>query len=175
MALNRPQLHQKRRLCALAHDRKGTALLESAVVIPVILLIGLGVIEFANFFYHRHLIEAGVRDAARYLAALPLADPQSELDAEDIALTGEIGNTTDYRVSWWNDRTTIVVTNPPTSDSFTVGSDDYTLRNSDGTNVYAVRVSATVPYQSLGFLTGFLGLGNITFNVVHEERHIGNR
>jgi Flp pilus assembly protein TadG len=171
--------HQYRGSCdTLSCDKRGSALLEATIVVPTLLLIGLGVLEFGNFFYQRHLIEAGVRDAARYLAALPRDHAASKTDAESIALTGELGMGTNYRVSWWNPLATgysFTITYPDISDSFTVGSTTYTLRNSDGGRVYSVQVATTVQYQSLGFLTGFLGLGNLTVAVDHEERHFGNR
>src|SRR5262245_55171514 len=53
---------------SLWRDRGGSATLELAVLmIPMVVLLG-GVYEFAWVFHKQKLIEAGVRDAARYLA-----------------------------------------------------------------------------------------------------------
>jgi hypothetical protein len=53
---------------ALWHDRDGSALLEGALVMPLLIALMLGVYEFSWYFYQQHLIAVGVRDAARYLA-----------------------------------------------------------------------------------------------------------
>ena len=55
----------------LLQDSRGTAVLEMAIMTPVLLIIGLGVLEFGNLMFKRHLIEGGVRDAARYLSGMP--------------------------------------------------------------------------------------------------------
>ena len=49
-------------------DQRGVAMIEMAAVLPVLLAIGLGVIEFGNAIYSKHLITNGVRDGARYAA-----------------------------------------------------------------------------------------------------------
>ena len=50
------------------NDERGAAIIEMAVILPVLLAIGLGVIEFGNVIYSQHLIFNGVRDGARYAA-----------------------------------------------------------------------------------------------------------
>jgi Flp pilus assembly protein TadG len=55
----------------LARDEEGTALIEGAIIVPVLCILLFGVYEFSWFFYQQHLISTGLRDAARYLARLP--------------------------------------------------------------------------------------------------------
>ena len=164
---------------SLSSDQSGSVMMESIFVIPTLLVIGLGVFEFGNFFYQRHLIEAGVRDAARYIASFPKGSTAEEDDAKEIALTGEIGGS-NYRVSYWQDKSTIqFVHATANAGGISYNGDTISLRNSytAGGNVVVDKVEARaqVPYQSLGFLTGFFGLGNLTIRVSHEERLIGNR
>ena len=52
-------------------NQRGVATLELAVVLPVLLTMGLGALEFGNLIYQDHLVTNGVRDASRYLAGLP--------------------------------------------------------------------------------------------------------
>src|SRR5215831_3386649 len=97
----------------LRSNRDGSAMVEMAAMLPFLLLLGCGVFEFGAFFYQYQMIEAGVRDAARYLARV--SDPANstapcasavltakEASAKDIAVMGVIGGTT-KRVSWWNE------------------------------------------------------------------------
>ena len=89
------------RLRTAAGDESGAVLIEMAAVVPVIMLIGLGVLEFANFFYNYQLIQNGVRDAARFAASMPYP-PSSTLPSEvqNLAITGVPSGGT-ARVAWW--------------------------------------------------------------------------
>lgn len=150
-------------------DEHGAALLEFSVVLPVLLAIGLGVFEFGNAIYNYHLILNGVRDGARY-AAGRRPDCGCDADIKNIAMKGVISGGS-YRVSWWNDASTQV-----TVSRSTVTNDDGAgnpLYNYMG-NVPVVTVTATVPYQELGFL-GYFGLAAPTLVASHQERVIGIR
>ena len=54
----------------LHSDQRGTSTIELAIVLPVLFTIGLGMFEFGYLIYNYHLINVGVRDAARYAAGL---------------------------------------------------------------------------------------------------------
>ncbi len=151
-----------------AKDKRGTALLELAVILPVLFTIGLGVFEFGNLIYNLHLINVGVRDAARYAAGLPQGS--ADAAAKNIALRGVVSGGT-YRVSWWNNANTMIAIAYPTTPNPVVGGAQ-TYRGPDP--IVKVRVTASVPYQALGFL-GYLSLGSITLAASHEERHFGIR
>src|SRR5205807_7724653 len=91
----------------LAADDEGSALVEGAIMVPVLCVLLFGIYEFSWFFYQQHLISTGLRDAARYVARLPTAcDPISpdwpiarEL-AANLATTGSI-NGGAARVKGW--------------------------------------------------------------------------
>src|SRR5579872_7096554 len=57
-----------RHLLGFWRDEGGTAVVEGAVVIPVLMTLMFGTYEFAWYFYQQQLITTGVHDAARYLA-----------------------------------------------------------------------------------------------------------
>ena len=167
---------------ALARNRKGrdgeegSAILELAVVLPVLLTIALGVFEFGRLIYSYHLIQNGVRDGARYVAGLTYDAGNATLlsnnltAAQNIAARGVVSGGSN-RVSWWAPSTVSVgyanVANGPTS----CGT---TRCYRGGDNIVVVTVSTSVAYVPLGFL-GFLGLGDITLATSHQERLFGVR
>jgi Flp pilus assembly protein TadG len=44
----------------LARDQDGSAFLEGAIIVPVLLVFVLGVYEFSWFFYQQHLVSTGL-------------------------------------------------------------------------------------------------------------------
>ncbi|RWX57860.1 pilus assembly protein, partial [Mesorhizobium sp. M4B.F.Ca.ET.089.01.1.1] len=55
-------LHRFRR------EQQGTALVEMALIAPLMLLLSAGVFEFGNLIHKKLLMEAGLSDAARFAA-----------------------------------------------------------------------------------------------------------
>ena len=158
----------RKRLKPFHNDERGTSTLEMGIVLPVLFTIGLGMFEFGNLIYGLHLINSGVRDAARYAAGLsststPVADIKS------IAMTG-VKSGGSYRFSWWNNPSMVTVTYRNVPNTLIGGVKSYR----GGDNIVMVSVSTDVPYQALGFL-GYLGLGSITLHAQHEERLYGVR
>ncbi len=167
---------KRNRLNRFKTDDKGTSLIELAVVLPVLLTIGLGIMEFGNMIYRQHLIVNGVRDAARYASGRPYDAANTaqttniSTAAANIAATGTISGGTN-RISWWAPGAVSVtyttVANGPTS----CGSSRCYRPIRD---VAIVTVSTSVAYQPLGFL-GYLEQNAITLTASHQERVIGVR
>ena len=85
---------------AMWRERKGSVLVEWSILMPFLLTLGFGVFEFGNMLYKQHLVETGLKDAARYLARVP--DPVARQQiGKEIAVMGEVGGT-NKRVSFWN-------------------------------------------------------------------------
>jgi hypothetical protein len=159
---------RSRQMNGLRRDQRGTSLIETALVLPFLLILGLGVFEFGNLLYNYHLIATGVRDAARYLARFD--NPASkETEAKQLAVTGSITGGTP-RVSWWStSEVSVSYTAIPNNPDPVTGERPYR----GGNTITLVRVSTSVPYGGLGLLS-FLGLGStINFSLFHEERKIG--
>ncbi len=154
-------------------DQKGTSIIELAVVLPVLMTIGLGAMEFGNLIYQQHLIVNGVRDAARYAAGLPYnASTPTINDAKikNIATNGvDTGGTA--RVTGWA-VTDVTVSYALIANGFNSCGTSQCYRGP--TSLPVVTVSTSFNYQQLGFL-GFLGLGSQTITTSHQERVIGNR
>jgi Flp pilus assembly protein TadG len=158
-------------------DREGSVLIEATVLTPMLFVFLFGVFEFSFVFFQQQLIEAGVRDAARYLARIPVttsgATPCTQVDlttvsttylsyAQNIALYGKTstGTTSDQRVAGW---TSVTITCPTSSDGNTYA---------DGTSQYTITATTSFTDPSLGFF-GYLHLNPPAITVTHKERYIG--
>jgi Flp pilus assembly protein TadG len=134
-----------------------------------------GVMEFSFYLYQQQLIESGVRDAARYLARIPIttsgATPCTQTDpatgtsyltyAQNIGLYGTTGSGT-QRVHGWTGPVTITC---PTTDN---SAGTY----ADGTTIYTISATTSFNDPSLGFF-GRLGFTAPSISVTHKERFIG--
>ena len=142
----------------------GTALIESAIVLPVFLMLIGGTYEFGYFFYQQQLMTTGIRDAARYLALS--ANPNNaakQQEAIKLAVYGDIDSGPDARVPGWSTSdVAIAVTALDNSSGFYCA----------GCPVAVITVSTRLTDSSLGFL-GFLGLNAPIISVSHQERWIG--
>src|SRR5258708_40374979 len=135
-------------LQSLWRNGEGSALIEGAVLMPVLLILVLGVFEFSWLIDQQHLISTGINDAARYIARS--ANPHDvtiQRDAKNLATTGAIDGDT-ARVRGWTTRDVNIryasVNNP-------VGTDGLTLFRG-GAVIQTVSVSTTFTAPSLGFL-----------------------
>lgn len=152
-------------------DEKGAALLELAIILPVLTVLGLGILEFGNFFYNYQIVDNGVRDAARFAASLPYSSSnttQNDTAIKNMAVTGQPAGGTS-RVRGWSTSDVIVtwgtVANTPVS-----GVTPYRYSGP----VPVVTVSTSFTYRALGFL-GFMGLTSLTIKANHKERVFGVR
>src|SRR5213592_2954397 len=57
-----------RRGQSLRRDERGSALIEAAILMPLLIALLAGVFEFSWFFYQQHLVAIGLHDAVGYLA-----------------------------------------------------------------------------------------------------------
>jgi Flp pilus assembly protein TadG len=144
----------------------GTATVELAVLLPFLFTLGFGMFEFGHLVFQYHLISAGVRDAARYLAGNPQGVNDPDAAAKNIAMCGTANTCGASRVPWWNNADSIRI------DRFTFANNDGDYRG--GAQIMTVRVSTSVSYGALGFLE-FLNLGPITLTASYEERMYQNR
>jgi len=158
-----------RTLRSIWRDHEGSALVESAVLLPVLFLLVFGVFEFSWLICQQHLISTGICDAARYIArSTNPNDPTIKKDAKYLATTGAIDGDTPRVSGWTPDDVEISYsfTNNQTSEDG--------LPSFRGANVIEnVTVSTTFTVPSLGFF-GLFGLTPPTFSISHQERVIGS-
>jgi hypothetical protein len=142
---------------------RGTAMVESALILPVFLTLVGSVYEFSFFLYQQQLATSGVRDAARYLALT--TDPNSlshQTEARNLAVSGSVDGGSP-RVPGWVTSDISIAVDSVYSDLVTSGA---------APNIQIVTVSTNFTDISLGFL-GLLGLKSPTITVSHQERFIG--
>jgi Flp pilus assembly protein TadG len=152
-------------LKSLCRSDRGTALIESAIVLPVFMLLVGGIFEFGYFFYQQQLMTIGVRDAARYLALT--TNPNSttnQFDAINLAVYGLINGSVTPRVAGWSASDVRV--------SVTAANNSSGMIYCGGCPVEIITVSTSLTDPSLGFL-GLLGLNPPTISVSHQERWVG--
>src|ERR1700722_13392096 len=133
----------RRAIKSLWNSCQGTAMVETAIILPVFLTLVGGVYEFSFFLYQQQLATSGVRDAARYLALT--ADPNSlprQTDARNLAVSGSIDGGSP-RVPGWATTDISIAVNSLYSN---VGSSGV------GPNIQIVTVSTSFLDLSLGFL-----------------------
>ncbi len=143
---------------------RGTALIESAIVLPVFLMLIGGVFEFGYFFYQQQLLTTGVRDAARYLALT--ANPNNatyQNDAMRLAVYGAMDRETTARVPGWSTGDVAISV---------TALDNSSGMYCSGCTVAVITVSTRLADSSLGFL-GLLGLKIPVISVSHQERWVG--
>lgn len=159
-------------------DERGTALVEMAIVAPLMFLLSAGVFEFGNLIHKKLLMEAGLDDAARFaarcnsqlytdagLAAINCADI-----AANIAVYGNVGGTGSARVSGWQKaNVTITIANAADCKNAVDPATGTVLYLSTTAQVCIVTAAGSLAYNGIGMLS-LLGFGPITLNASHEER-----
>ena len=69
-------------------DRRGQALLEAAVALPLLLLVALGLVQFALFVHAQHVVTGAVQDGARVAAAYDGSVGRGVAHARDVLRAG---------------------------------------------------------------------------------------
>lgn len=148
--------------------RRGVAMFEFAITLPILLIIFAGGWELALGLWTYEGLNKGVRDASRYLARVD--DPNSALSAtmaQRLVLSGDID-----------------LSQPPRFDhnKVTISVDTKTYANTTG-QIYRDKNGLTGPIQVVQVradmvyempLLGFINFASpITLSVMHQERHIG--
>ncbi len=161
----------------IGRDEEGAALVEAAVLLPFLTLLLFGAFEFSKIFYDRHLVETGLRDAARYLARTddPLA-AANRLQARRIAVFGTADGSGSPRVSWWTPAELaagdctgfcVLLTETANLDPLTGAK-----RFRGGDAVRSVEVRAFLDHPGLGTFA-LLGIRGLRMRIAHQERVIG--
>lgn len=160
-----------RLLFRFRREERGAILVEMALVTPFMLTLSAGVFEFGNLIHKKLLIEAGLRDAARYAARCsPSFWTDCATRAANIAATGTVDGTGSARVVTW-EGADVIVNLAHLTVSATDGSGNLVYR-SNNANVYTVRVSTSFDYPDVGLIS-FIGVGPITITAAQEERYMG--
>jgi hypothetical protein len=164
-----------RRGKSLWRDQQGSALMEGAVMVPLLIAFFSGIFEFSWFFYQQHLVAMGLHDAASYLArSSDPCNPTSrawkvELEqAKNLAASGSISGGA-ARVRGWTAESVIPQCTKIDNPTETNGLSRYR-----GSSIYVVTVSTKFTYPSLGFLS-LLKLRSPVISASYSQRAIEPR
>jgi Flp pilus assembly protein TadG len=165
IAMRVPLLHRFR------HAEDGTALVEFAVSLPLILVVSFGTIDSMRLFWSYQAAVAGVRDAARYVARVApadICDTGGSLAGFQTQLRTIIDSTIDGGALYTGGVTIANVTATLTCEG-TLG-----LRQAQ---VPVARVSAdmsiVMPFTEVFRIVGGSGFGTLTTRIVEDARVFG--
>lgn len=147
---------------ALIKSRNGSAAVEMALVMPMLLTLMFGSFELGNYFLENHVVAKAVRDGARYAARRSFADYTSCAASDDVITktrnltrTGQITGGAS-RIYGWTDPETITIS-VSCNGSYTGGIYNG-ITNTVGSSITGapvITVTADVPYHSLFGSIGF--------------------
>src|SRR5262249_32288566 len=156
-------------------DQQGSALIEGALVIPLLIALVFGVFEFSWLFYQQHLVAIGLHDATDYLALIPesciAVSPCCKAEhqhAKNLASHGSLSGGA-ARVRGW---TAQMVTTKCSKIDNAIGPNG--LSRFRGASIYVVTAATEFTYPSLGFLS-LLHLRSPVISASYSERAIGAR
>jgi len=166
-------------------NRSGSAAVEMALVLPMLLVLMFGSFDVGNYFLSEHVVQKAVRDAARYAARLPMTNYPSctvpaggtaETQTRRVARTGDPdgdydnNGTADQRlIGWTNDNMATVTINCGVAGSFNNGGvyKDFPTVGGVAGAAPVITVQATAPYKTF---FGILGLRASTVNLYAQSQ-----
>lgn len=156
-------------LPTFGRDRRGAALAESAIALPLILVMFATVFAFGSTLFNTQVLETAARDAARYLAhtSTTAAD---EAAARNIAVFSNTAGTGTARVRGMTTGAVgisyISVSNPTDP-----ATGERTYRGPDPVKMVRVEITWTAPASGMW---GLFGVSPITYHAVNQQRVIGD-
>ena len=142
-------------------SQRGQSLLEFAVVLPLLLLLGLGVVEFSRAYFQYNTLSKAVREGARYMSDHAY-DPIEIAKAQNITVYGNREGT-----------------GSPCLPGLAVGNISITPRNPDTAEGASrtnpprwVRVGVT-GYTFQPMFPGIVPISSFTFTPSVEMRYVG--
>lgn len=156
----------------LYRDRGGGPIVELTLLAPLLISLGLGVSEFGNAVQGYHVIDKGLRDAARYLGkGFASCDSNGNssytngASAKNLAMYGNTAGTGTLVLPYWSDPNTITISVSCVATS--TGTPAW-ITTDGSSQVAIITVSAAVDYVGFGILAVF-GLASPEFDLQHQE------
>jgi Flp pilus assembly protein TadG len=155
----------------LSRNERGAAAVEMALVLPLLFLLGFGAVELARTIWQYQIVTKGVRDGVRYLTRVPVTcaavGPGGTFSAADIEAAKNLVKSGTKTAS-----TPIVPTYASAVFQITVDCRDAAALGLNG-GAYMPVVRMTVQYPFQEWFASLLGLSDLTFNITHEQVHVG--
>ena len=171
---------------SLFSAREGTAAVEFAMVLPLLLILLFAGMEIGRLLTDFHAVSKSVRDATRYLTRVGLTCPGAAAStgplanyidnagdatiARNLAMSGTVDTptvTADYLLSYWTNTTTV-----STAVTCILNGGQYQGVYVGQALIPQITMTATVPFA---FLWGTLFMNDATINMTlsHIEVHVG--
>lgn len=142
---------------------RGAAAVEFALLLPLLLIMLVGMVEFGRAISQSNALERGLRAGASFAARSDIPfDATTEQRINNLVKTGGLSGDAPLLVSGWADPSATLTI---TTTTFTVGANEVPL----------IRLEGSVPLDPL--LPGLLaavGLEDFNLSAVHEQAYIGN-
>ncbi len=152
-------------LIRLTRDARGNAVVEFALVLPLLLLLLTGITEIGRAYYQANAVEKGLRAGALFVGrnSFPLT-AQVRTMVANLVKTGTLDGSGGYLVSGWAD-----------VDADLNIDDTLTFPVDATTTIPVVRLTASVPLDPLmpGMLA-LVGLGDVTIELSQEQANVGD-
>jgi Flp pilus assembly protein TadG len=147
-------------LSRLVRCSSGSALVEATIVIPIVISLMVGGVDFGLAFYANATVGKSVRDAARYLGSLPsgaTCNSWAIMNAKNLAVYGKL---------------TPVLGDPALISGWLPngGANNNVTVNCSSTIV----VSARAPYTTLMLGAVLPSIGTLILSAKHEEQSVGD-
>lgn len=123
----------------------GMALIEAAFVLPILLVLAMGMLDFGRAFYFKHLLDEAAREGAR-VAVVTTPDPDIVTARVDNVLTAGGITPTSVSVTGPDPERMVTVTVNATFTFVTPGI--YTLFNKSFGNTLAMQGRSTMRFES---------------------------
>jgi len=142
----------------LSDDQHGVIFVEALLVLPILILLTFGILEFGNIMWQRQQVQVGVRDAARYWSRCRTDVDTCNNIARNIAFYGTPDAGSVPRVPSWDSASQLTIS--PNALPTTSADDDI------------VTVSGAVTYAGSPVFSRIFS-NSITLNYAYEVRYIG--
>ena len=152
-------------LIKLPRDARGNAVVEFALLLPLLLLLLTGITEIGRAYYQANAVEKGLRAGALFAGRNSFSlTAQVRTMVANLVKTGTLDGSGGYLVSGWAD-----------VDADLTIDDTLTFPIDATTTIPVVRLTASVPLDPLmpGMLA-LVGLGDVTIELRHEQAYVGD-
>ena len=147
-------------------DERGVASIEAALILPLLVLIGFGIVDSSLLLMQNHKLSAGLVSAGNYLSQSD--DPKAlETKAKNLAISGQFRD--DHEPHFDNlkgNSISILYRQIPNPEL------DGTRAYRGGDFINVIEIKGEAPFKGIGLLSSLSG-GKLSLSARHEVRLIG--
>ncbi len=152
-------------LQSVSRCSSGSAMLEATIVVPVVVSLMAGGVDFGLIMSTQATAEKSVRGAARYLATVPSAAvcTWGLVNAKNLAVYGKLNPVSGVDaplITGWS-------ASGGTNNNVQLGPD------TNCANPAIIQLQASIPYNSIFLSTILPNVSSWTLSAEHEERYVG--